>query len=185
MPITEEGYPFPLDLSDDERPLLLIDVDGVLNAVNTSRNHKLYMIEHVLDSGGNRYLVRLRHELPKWLDELSQHFVLVWATMWDDDANEYIGSLLDLPYLPVIPCEENGWKYFNDGGGDQHHKIQMIEHYVGDRPFAWIDDEIGEPDLKWATERLTPSYLVKIDPRMGLLRHHVDKLIAWAKEIED
>lgn len=168
---------------DDPRPLLLMDVDGVLNAINGSQNRKTYVIETIIGSDGGRYTVRLNRKLPGFLDELTNHFLPVWATMWDDDANVHLSPLLGLPSLPVLPCADNGWKCngtFRDG---LHHKVDVIEASVDERPFAWVDDEIGEADFKWATERLTPSFLVPVDPRMGLQRHHVDRLIAWAEEI--
>lgn len=186
MPPQDEGSIGPLDMSDDGRPLLLLDVDGVLNAINRSQNHKTYHIEVIQTSDGLRYIVRLNRKLSGWLDELTDHFLPVWATMWDDDANEHLAPLLGLPSLPVLSCAENGWTCLTkDPGRTLHHKIDVIEVSVGDRPFAWLDDEISEADLEWATERLTPSFLIKVRPDQGLQQHHVDKLIRWAQEIKE
>jgi hypothetical protein len=165
-------------IPDDGRPLLLMDVDGVLNAINRNQGSRTYAIHQVLG-----YPIRFRHEMANWLARLAEHFTPVWCTMWDDQANEYLTPLLGLPRLPYVPCDAGRYNLGTWNGRYLHSKVGCIAEHVGERPFAWIDDEIGSGDLAWAAARddeIAPTYLLKIDQRMGLLEHHVNKLVGWA-----
>lgn len=179
------GQEMILDVSTlhTDKPLLLIDVDGVLNVINRSQNTKVYNMFRS-ESG---FWIRFRHELANWLDKLIDHYAPVWCTMWDHNANTELADKLDLPWLPYVPC----W----DGQDDVaewndmlvHTKVPCIDKYVQDMPFAWIDDLFLKGDHAWASWRddnLAPTKLMPIDPRMGLLEHHVNKLIAWAELIK-
>lgn len=176
------------DLPDDDpRPLLLIDVDGVLNTLHHPPKLRTYDVHRVTASDGLEFDVQFRKELPEWLDRLTDHFVPVWCTMWDHEANLLLAPLLGLPDLPVVPCHENAMNHmWSDKIRTLHHKIDPILDHVDNRAFAWIDDEIGDHDHAWAAERddeVAPTLLMWIDQRMGLLEHHVNKLIDWAKKI--
>lgn len=175
--------------ADDGRPLLLIDVDGVLNVISRSQNHKTYDFHLVETGDGFRFRIQFRKELRGWLDRLIDHYVPVWCTMWDDEANTCLAPLLDLPSFPYIPCGDNGREALltYKPGPQLHHKMPMISERVGTRAFAWLDDEIGDQDLLWAEMRddqVAPTKFMKIDSRMGLLEHHVNKLVRWAELIK-
>jgi hypothetical protein len=166
-----------------EKPLLCLDVDGVLNVINRSQNRKTYDIFRS-DSG---FWIRFRRELPGWLDRLVDHFDLVWCTMWDHNANTELADRLDLPWLPYIPCWDGQDTVAEWDGMLVHTKVPCIDKYVQDMPFAWVDDSFVKGDFTWADWRdnnLAPTKLFQIDPRMGLLEHHVNKLVAWAELIK-
>ena len=80
------------------------------------------------------------------LRRLAEAFELVWATGWEEKANEYLPLLLDLPddELPVLTFD--GRAVF----GTAHWKLEAIEEYAGDRPAAWIDDSLDERCTTWA-----------------------------------
>lgn len=169
-------------LPDDGRALLLIDVDGVINIFNGSQNQKRYVRHQV-----GPYPIKIRRDLSGWLLELVDHFVPVWCTMWDDQANTELCPLLDWPSLPYIPCNDTRDTVIEWNGVFLHSKIGPINDHVGDRPFVWIDDEITKHDHDWASVRndeLAPTLLIQTDDRVGLERHHVEKLIKWAALIK-
>lgn len=173
-----------LDVGDftDDRPFLLVDVDGVLNAINESQNRKTY---DIFQSGP--YRIRLRHELSGWLHRLSEHFELVWTTMWDEAANAELSPRLGLPNLPYIPCWENSGTPVLWNEHSLYSKVVGINEHLKDRPFAWIDDEIRDGEQEWARIRddeVAPTCLLRIDAHMGLAEHHVDRLIEWAQLIK-
>lgn len=172
-----------------DRPLLLIDVDGVLNAINKNQNHKRY---DIFTAEG--YPIRMGWYLADWMWELTNHFIPVWCTTWDEDANTYFADRLRMPFLPVIPTSEARGRGFS---GDKpplldpipyvHWKMPAIVEYVENRPYAFIDDEITNYDHGWAKERTKsgiPTKMIKTDMRQGMLRHHVDKLIAWSASLK-
>lgn len=165
-----------------DKPVLGLDVDGVLNVINRSQNHKTYDI-FKSESG---FWIRFRRELPDWLDRLVDHFTPVWCTMWDDLANIELAPRLDLPSLPYIPCADGQFDLVEWKGKPVHTKIPCIDKHIQDHPFAWVDDTFVKGDFAWAEWRddeVAPTKLLQIDPRMGLLEHHVNKLIGWAELI--
>lgn len=170
-------------LPDPCKPLLLVDVDGVLNVSKRNPKPQLYDIHQVTTSDGFRFRLVFRKDLKEILKPLWEVFQPVWCTMWDHDANRCISPLLELEEWPVIPTFDHAHEY-DTGASRYHHKIPMIEAHVGRRPFAWIDDEIGGWDNQWQDHRtvtVAPTLLHRIDQRSGVLPHNVAKLVAWGQ----
>ena len=152
------------------RPLLLVDVDGVLQPVGRSvpPGYKRFTDE---DSE-----VVLRPEHGVWLGHLGSTFELVWATTWGGTANRFIGSHLGLPHLPHIELSNlprSGTR-----------KLAAVEQYVGERAVAWIDDELYEDALAWAAGRKYPTLLRRTAPGVGLTAADVSALDAFAAELD-
>ena len=183
--------PRVLDISrlSKDKPLLLVDVDGVVNCINSSRSTKTYSLFNA-EIDGASYPIRLSHKLPGLLARLAESYHLVWCTMWDDWANTHLVSRLNLPSLPYLPVADgvHSAKYTPTRNGKPVHlKVPEVETYVGDRPFAWIDDGFDRGDFAWATVRdttMAPTYLLGIQPGSGLQGYHVDKLLKWADGIK-
>jgi hypothetical protein len=99
--------------ADDPRPLLLVDVDGVVCPYGNE-------LADPIGAGLRQVTVGFR---PVWLSlEVAGHlkrlgsvFQLVWCTSWEERFEEPLGD-------------------------DCHWKWPAIESFVADRPFAWIDD---------------------------------------------
>ena len=111
------------------------------------------------------------------LRRLADTFELVWATGWEEKANEYLPLLLDLPddELPVLTFD--GRAVF----GTAHWKLEAIDEYAGDRPAAWIDDSLDERCTTWAERAArAPTLLVETDPAVGITDEHVERLLDWA-----
>ena len=79
-------------------------------------------------------------------ERLAERFELVWATGWEEKANEYLPFILELPFrdLPVLIFD--GRAVF----GSAHWKLEAIDEYAGDRPAAWIDDSLDDECHAWA-----------------------------------
>jgi hypothetical protein len=144
------------------KPLLYLDVDGVLNPVCPPVDADFAV--HALH--GSAVLLSPRHG--EWLRELAGVYELVWATTWESHANASIGPLLGLPPLPVVPTG----RYAERLDGDW---LPILRHAAG-RPFAWIDDLIPPHLLRGASAR-PDRLLVPVDPATGLRRPHVDRLL--------
>ncbi|MDT0266441.1 hypothetical protein RM844_09040 [Streptomyces sp. DSM 44915] len=150
-------------------PLLLLDVDGVLNP---------YAAEHCPD-GYREYPffpdedppIRLCAEHGGWLADLGQLFELAWATGWEDEANVYLAPALGLPQLPVVR--------FPPVPFPPAAKVPAIDAFAGDRPAAWVDDVHPPEAWAWQRGRSAPTLLVTADPAGGLTRAMVDRLVAW------
>jgi hypothetical protein len=62
-------------------------------------------------------------------------------------------------------------------------KVGAIDGYVGDRPAAWIDDNLDERCRRWARQRAAPTLLVHTDPAIGIAEDHVEQLLEWAEAV--
>jgi hypothetical protein len=154
------------------RPLLLLDVDGVLLVVRSSWGEG--------DDDGLDLDVdlepTLHPEAAEWLAELAEAFELVWATTWEEMANRVIAPALGLPALPAIA--------FDMDRRVPTAKLPSVIAWVGDRPCAWIDDDLRHDADTWAAGRAVPTLLVHVDMTEGMERRHVDRLLAFAAELE-
>jgi HAD domain in Swiss Army Knife RNA repair proteins len=154
-----------------DRPLLFVDVDGVISVFGFEPGtpppgsfHSIDGILHCISDSAGNHLARL-----------SERFDLVWATGWEEKANEYLPHLLNLDGdLPVLTF--GGAAVF----GSAHWKLGAIEAYAGDRPAAWIDDFIDEECRRWAARRSAPTLLVETDSARGITEEDVEHLLDWA-----
>jgi len=156
-----------------QRPILAVDVDGVISLFGFD--------EEITDAPGEIKLIDgMVHciSLPAGdrLRRLAAHYDLIWATGWEDRANDHLPSLLGLPEgLPVLRF--GGHAIF----GSAHWKVDAIDEYAGDRPLAWIDDNIDETCTEWAAARAAPTLLVPTESARGLEEGHVDALLDWVE----
>ncbi|SFE34292.1 hypothetical protein SAMN05216251_102552 [Actinacidiphila alni] len=84
------------------RPLLFLDVDGPLIPFGATREEHPdgYPTYVPQEASANPLLARVDPALGRKL--LALPCDLVWATTWEDEANECIAPLLGLPQLPVV-----------------------------------------------------------------------------------
>src|SRR5436309_2060028 len=157
-----------------DRPLLFVDVDGVISVFGFEAGtpppgsfHSIDGILHCISDSAGEHLARL-----------AERFDLVWATGWEEKANEYLPHLLSLDGdLPVLSFD--GRAVF----GSAHWKVDAIDAYAADRPAAWIDDFIDETCREWAERRSAPTLLIETDSATGITEADVEKLLAWAVQI--
>ncbi len=110
------------------------------------------------------------------LTRLAERFELVWATGWEEKANEYLPFILELPFkeLPVLSFD--GRAVF----GSAHWKLEAIDDYAAGRSAAWIDDNLDDECRAWAEGRPEPTLLIQTESPVGMLDEHVEELLAWA-----
>jgi hypothetical protein len=158
----------------DNPPVLFVDVDGVISLFGWNPSgpppgtfHSIDGILHCIgDDAGPRLL------------RLAERYELVWATGWEDKANEYLVHILGLPGdLPVLTFE--GRAVF----GSSHWKLGAIDAYARGRAAAWIDDYLDERCREWAAHRHEPTLLVETEHPVGITDQHVEELLRWADEV--
>jgi hypothetical protein len=102
-------------------------------------------------------------------------FDLVWASGWEEKADEHLPRLMGLPAgLPHLSFERSV------GRANAHWKLEAIERHAAGRPLAWVDDALNEACRQWARERSAPTLLVETDPRRGLTGREAEELRRWA-----
>ncbi len=156
------------------RPILFVDVDGVISLFGfepfTEPPGSFHMVDGILHCIGSSAAARLAR--------LARVYELVWATGWEEKANEYLVHLLELEGdLPVLSFD--GRAAF----GSAHWKLEAIEEFAADRPAAWIDDNIDEECRCWAEGRAAPTLLVETESAVGIEDEHVEALLDWAGRV--
>lgn len=138
---------------------------------------------HLTGSDGSFHTVDgiphfLSHTAAAHLLTLAEDYDLVWASGWEEKAEEYLPRLLGLPAaLPFLRFERS------QGAGrsvEGHWKLGAIDEYAGSRPLAWIDDAFDESCHVWAAARPAPTLLVETEPAVGLTSTEAELLVAWA-----
>ena len=159
---------------DRNRPLLLVDIDGVIS---------LFGFDHARAPEGRFVAVDgILHYLSAsaggHLRRLGEHFELAWCSGWEEKANEHLPLALDLPGpFPYVPLDGPRLT-------QAHWKLASIDTFAGaQRPVAWIDDA-HDPDTEaWAHRRPGPTLLVRTAPPIGLTEADVRVLADWARKL--
>jgi hypothetical protein len=166
------------------RPLVLLDVDGVINLARFRSSRER---SRLLREGGwfhrrprdpftdDRLLVNLRQARPLARLLAESGAELAWATTWGPEANDVFGPLLGLPALPVAPV--------NPGNSN---KASTVIPWTAGRPWAWLEDQRRELDMARAlTSRSVPSLPVLVDRATGLAGDHVERVREWLASLQD
>lgn len=157
------------------RPLLLVDIDGVISLFGFPPHERPAGAFHSID-GIPHFLST---EAAENLLGLVSVFELLWCSGWEEKADEYLPHLLGLPAgLPFLSFER-------DVGGiaaaRAHWKLDAIDAFAGpERALAWIDDAFNEACHEWAAARRGPTLLVRTAPEVGLTRREALRLTQWA-----
>ena len=157
-------------------PILFLDVDGVISLFGFAPDagplpgplHWIDGMAHCIPQDVGGRLVRL-----------AEAFELVWATGWEERANEHLPFILELPFRDLPCLTFDGRAVF----GTAHWKVDAIDVYAGDRPAAWVDDNLNEECRAWAEGRSAPTLLVETEPAEGLTDEQVERLLEWAETL--
>ncbi len=110
---------------------------------------------------------------------LTADFDLVWASGWEEKAEEYLPRLLGLPAgLPFLQFERG---VAGTGSSNAHWKLSAIDEHAGSRPLAWIDDSFNDACHAWANTRPVPTLLIQTAPERGLTSREASLLVTWAR----
>ncbi len=164
----------------------MVDIDGVLSLFGGWQSGGWQGMDARADerpvNGSFHTIDGIPHFLSRaaatHLLDLAADFDLVWASGWEEKAEEYLPRLLEFPAgLPFLRFER-------DVGGTEsaraHWKLEAIDAYAGERPLAWIDDALNPACHAWAEERPSPTLLVQTAPAYGLTSKEASLLASWA-----
>jgi len=177
-----------MDTRDSQKPLLFLDVDGVISLFGfregyglapgnapfadcpPGRLHSINGVMHYISAACGSHLRRL-----------SEHYELVWATGWEETANDYLPHLLELPEeLPFLTFDGRV------AAGAAHWKIDAIAEHAGAlRPLAWIDDNVDDACHTWAERRSAPTLIIETVRHEGMNDGHVELLLRWATDLKN
>ncbi|WP_424855643.1 HAD domain-containing protein [Streptomyces sp. SAI-170] len=163
--------------SAPQRPLLFLDIDGplipfrdaqaVTGPAPTPADRANPLLSR-LDPATGRRLLALGCDL-------------VWATTWQEEANDVVAPRIGLPRLPVLE-----WPATSPEPGPHglHWKTRPLVERADGRPFIWLDDEISSMDRQWvAAAHPGPSLLHRVDPAKGLRDTDFSELADWLRGV--
>jgi hypothetical protein len=155
-----------------DRPLLLIDIDGVISLFGFDPLHPPAGRFLIVD-GIVHFVSAIAAEL---LDQLAERFELVWCSGWEEKADEYLPLALGIPAgLPHLSFDGPR------GHTTRHWKLAAIDrHAPSSRPLAWIDDDFDDSCFAWAIARDGPTKLLATQPAIGLTPEQTADLLDWA-----
>ena len=159
-----------------QRPLLLVDFDGVVNVVG--RLVKGQELE--ADFAREGYRIRVPVGTAQRFACLEAELECVWATTWGKEAavlGRFLGFGANWPAI------------FIASGGQLARTGKLPEvrrwcesHAVG-RPVAWVDDDLWPDVGDWATAR-GQTLIVRTLPEEGLTDAETDRILGWAATLE-
>jgi hypothetical protein len=156
-----------------ERPVLAVDVDGVISLFGfEGSTEKAPGDFHLVD--GMLHCISV--PTGARLNRLARSYELIWASGWEDRANDHLPSIIGVPELPYLRFDRR--PVF----GTAHWKLDALGRHSGERPLAWIDDSLDHSCYEWAEAREAPTLLVPTESSRGLEEAHVDALESWVRE---
>lgn len=168
-------------MEKNKKKAILLDVDGPLNPFSAKIPPEGYQTHRMNPDSwhGTKALRVLLNPLHgRWLTNLGAE--IIWATMWEHDANEWIGPHIGLPKLEVIEWPDRQ-RY---DPRNLHYKTKTIGTWMNEnRPgieFTWIDDEVTKRDLKYLNEECYGlASTMQISPKFGIRSDDIQMLEYW------
>lgn len=178
--MVEQTYSLVVPLFKKEtKPILAVDIDGVISLFGFKSSEGAG--EPSEGAPGEYHLIDgMLHciSMPTGgrLNRLAKTYELIWASGWEDRANDHLPGIVGVPKLHYLTFD--GRAQF----GTAHWKLEALEEYAGERPLAWIDDSLDESCYEWAERREAPTLLVPTESAVGLEEGHVAALEAWVED---
>jgi hypothetical protein len=160
------------------RPLILLDVDGVLNQVRGARGARALAFDDFQTAVCNGWKIRYSPLMGKRLAALEAD--IVWLTTWGEEANTWIGPLFGWEPLPVVERTDEDDK-------TSWWKSPAALRFLTEQPtppFIWIDDDlfdaVGNGEVRWLQDATLPRHLL-ISPEydVALVPSALDQIEQW------
>lgn len=161
------------------RPVILLDVDGVLNACGWDEPKGWDDFQTTVCNG---FHITHSQKMAAAIRALDAD--IVWLTTWRERANEWISPLFDWGHFPAL-------SYVESERYSSWWKAAAAEKYIKEnpRPFIWIDDDltfgIMESDFLNDADFDIPYLLVAPYQSDGLQLDQIEKIATFIEGLKD
>jgi len=169
--------------SSGDRPILLLDVDGVLNAAS------LHLPEGWRRGTFNGYVLSWDPTITARLRELheSGRVEIQWLTTWTTDADRLLAEPMELPrglktharadtaptgFLGPLAGRSGWWKL---------DAARAVAETEPDRRIVWIDDDLAQQAADTGEWLAAHPHVLVVAPELyvGLTHEQLDEIEAW------
>ncbi len=166
-------------------PVLLLDVDGVVNASRAGWQRQPYRTRVSVD--GIEYKIRWEPQVVDFFWELYNNNLVEirWLTTWGIHANKILAPAISMPqglyaYMPPQrPTRPHPWVKGEVVSGNLPHDWKLSHALTvitkEQRPLIWIDDEavhiVSRKKIAKVENRI-PSLLINPQPSRGIRLEH-------------
>lgn len=161
-------------------PLILLDFDGVLNAV-TKRKPDIHpedsWISTYLPADGRRYPILVSDVVLDYLRWADKTVEIKYLSTWRDNTAQF-AEAFDIPH----------WDYLDESILDKpvhwsrYWKVEVARKAMegNTRPILWLDDDIplmkGSEELIAERRKVTDLVTIHPDTSQGLAPRHLDRI---------
>lgn len=184
------------------RPLVLLDVDGVLNALGPPDSSWPDWRRGAATALGRDWPIRWSPSVVAAVNGWLASAEVQWLTTWGQDANRDLHALLGLPALPVAGTHEGAGTGMHEDMGvageaqagapalaavtpaapdelsGRWWKFDVVRRLVRAEPgrrLVWLDDDLStDEQVRAWTRAHADCLLIAPDPRTGLVPRHLD-----------
>lgn len=160
-----------------DKPLLFLDVDGVLNACPP--------IKGVPVVQKNGYPICIPPGTKERIARLLKAFEPVWGTTWKAEAHPHFGRDLELGEEPWDHIDSKLWGCWKLPAIIEYATQRRMSGPTVHRPWVWIDD-----DGRWEMEEIglwhdkVKTLVISPQTSIGLTDDHVEEALAFAAKLK-
>ena len=169
------------------KPLILIDVDGVVNAFGKrgwpqgTRWYDLFA-----DGGDETYRLRVAAPVLDAIDRWTGRADVQWHTTWQEHVYNWTKQV-NFTWLPTTYAPE--YKLWDNQHAKGWWKVPAVIRALEQRPVVWIDDDInydrkGGIQVREANPHM-PRFLVCPNSTEGLVAKEIDRINAWLDKVDE
>lgn len=180
-----------------DKPVWLLDVDGVLNAATKKPDRNVWPLadwcEGRANDGPRQWPILFARPVADFIRSVHEQdrAEIRWHTTWQGDAVN-VAKLMDLPDFPVQESPE--WRAHLAGGrvklhDDEWWKIRAALRVVEEekRPLLWTDDDADStwklpPAVRTRITSTQPTLIVAPASETGLCKRHLRQIDEFLTE---
>lgn len=171
----------------DKKPLLLVDVDGVLNSFCWDWDRVPSIDDEELDERleniflAEMYTIYVPKGTKERMARVEELYECVWGTTWEHKAPKFLSPYLGFGADWGVVTGFQG-RFKSEWGTWKLPAVRnWVEKNAIGRKLAWLDDDLQGDARKWASERRDPTLLVQTDGYHGWTEDHYKQLEEFAR----